>query len=113
MNQTKLAKALGITFQQLQKYEQGLNRITAGRLYDLGRVLDMSISSFFEGMPAGVSGAIVAQADGGHAGNGNEQERALLQRRETLNLIRAYYTLEDPAVRQRILALVGSLGTPL
>ncbi|WP_198369357.1 helix-turn-helix domain-containing protein [Roseomonas rosulenta] len=111
MSQTKLAGALGITFQQLQKYESGLNRVTAGRLYDLGRALDMSISSFFEDLPANAEASFVVAPRKGRSGDVGEPERAKLHQRETLNLVRAYYALEDSDIRQRILELVGSLGT--
>lgn len=110
MSQTKLADALGITFQQLQKYEQGLNRVSAGRLYDLGRTLDMPISSFFDDLRTDNGGSSVVQVGAGHAGNGNDPGRDRLHQRETLNLVRAYYSLEDPELRRRILELVGSLG---
>lgn len=113
MSQTTLAQALGVTFQQLQKYERGLNRISASRLHDLGRALDTSISYFFDDMPASIgetSAVPLGHGDGGHL---NDPELDKLHRRETLNLVRAYYSLEDPNVRRRVLELVGSLGSGL
>ena len=53
MSQEKLGDALGLTFQQVQKYERGANRIGASRLYDLSRVLDVPVSFFFDGTPSG------------------------------------------------------------
>ncbi len=55
MNQTVLGKALGVSFQQVQKYENGTNRVSASRLYDLSRVLDVSIEHFFEDMSPAVA----------------------------------------------------------
>ncbi len=55
MTQTDLGDAIGLTFQQVQKYERGANRIGAGRLYDLARVLDVPVIFFFEDMPTAVA----------------------------------------------------------
>ena len=55
MNQTKLAEALGVSFQQMQKYENGANRVSASRLFDLSRVLDVSVEYFFDDMPTAVA----------------------------------------------------------
>ncbi len=64
MNQTKLGDALGMSFQQVQKYEKGANRIGSSRLYDLSRVLDLSIEHFFEDMsPAVAASSPAARAD--------------------------------------------------
>ena len=52
MSQEKLGEALGLTFQQVQKYERGMNRVSASRLFDLSRVLDVPIAYFFEEMPS-------------------------------------------------------------
>ena len=56
MSQERLGEALGLTFQQVQKYERGLNRVGASRLFDLSRALDVPISFFFDGMPDGLMG---------------------------------------------------------
>jgi transcriptional regulator with XRE-family HTH domain len=112
MSQTTLAKALGISFQQLQKYERGLNRISASRLNDLGRALDTSISSFFDDMPASIGETSAVPLGNENGGGLNDPELDTLHRRETLSRVRAYYNLEDPEVRRHILILVGSLGSP-
>src|SRR5204863_6191523 len=71
MSQERLGEALGLTFQQVQKYERGVNRVGASRLFDLSRVLDVPISFFFDDMPdslAGVHGAYqTTRAAGGFA----------------------------------------------
>ncbi len=63
MSQERLGEALGLTFQQVQKYERGVNRVGASRLFDLSRVLDVPISFFFDDIPESV-----ASAFGAHAG---------------------------------------------
>ena len=56
MSQTKLGKALGVTFQQVQKYERGANRIGSSRLYHLSQILDVPVSFFFDDMPENMTG---------------------------------------------------------
>lgn len=96
MTQQQLAQAVGIRFQQIQKYESGANRISASRLWDLAKALDMPISFFFEGLGTGKDAQ--AGADDG-----------LLQNKETMDLIRAYYGL-DEGPRRRLLELAKALS---
>lgn len=115
MSQEKLGEALGLTFQQVQKYERGANRVGASRLFDLSRVLDVPISFFFDDMPeplAGIHGTYhTTRATGGfsEAQEGFGADEAL-NRRETLELVRAYYRITDPAVRKRVFDLIKSMG---
>jgi transcriptional regulator with XRE-family HTH domain len=88
MSQERLGEALGLTFQQVQKYESGVNRVSASRLFNLSRVLDVPIGFFFDDVPDVVLG-----------------------RRETLELVGAYYRIIDPAVRKNVLDLIKSLGS--
>jgi transcriptional regulator with XRE-family HTH domain len=112
MSQERLGEALGLTFQQVQKYERGVNRVGASRLFDLARVLDVPISFFFDDLPES-SGSL-----GGMAGRrpvGFEQTQDAfaddaLNRRETLELVRAYYRIADPAIRKRVFELIKSMG---
>src|SRR5277367_5561364 len=60
MSQERLGDALGLTFQQVQKYERGVNRVGASRLFDISRVLDVPISYFFDDMPEGMSDSPVS-----------------------------------------------------
>ena len=124
MSQERLGDALGLTFQQVQKYERGVNRVSASRLYDLARVLDVPISFFFDDMPEAVA-AVYGGTPGGYTARRTAQGFAdtqegfgqsanygqddALNRRETLELVRAYYRITDPAVRKRIFELVKSL----
>ncbi len=96
MTQQQLAQAVGIRFQQIQKYESGANRISASRLWDLARALEMPVSFFFEGL-AGDKDAATSADDG------------LLQNKETMDLVRAYYGL-DEGPRRRLLELAKALS---
>ena len=113
LSQERLGEALGLTFQQVQKYERGVNRIGASRLFDLARVLDVPIGFFFDDMPDGVggttSGGISRRMAGGFADSQDGFEDDTLHRRETLELVRAYYRITDPAVRKRVFDLIKSL----
>jgi transcriptional regulator with XRE-family HTH domain len=118
MSQEKLGDALNLTFQQIQKYERGTNRVGASRLYDLCRVFDVTADFFFEGLPN--FEPIQGSGEGApswydpaafaekQAPFGGDQPPA---RRETAELVRAYGKITDPRVRERILDLVKSLAT--
>lgn len=114
MSQERLGEALGLTFQQVQKYERGVNRVGASRLFDLSRVLDVPISFFFDDMPESVTSAFGAQPARRAVGFSDPQENAVaedaMSRRETLELVRAYYRISDPALRKRVLDLIKSMG---
>ncbi len=108
MSQAKLAEATGLTFQQVQKYESGATRI-ASRLYGLSRVLDVPVGFFFEDMPASVVAGSRAQARRkGEARSTSEVD--LIAKRETLELVRAYYQIGDPKVRKRLFELTKALA---
>ena len=104
LSQEKLGTALGLTFQQIQKYERGTNRIGSSRLYQLSRVLDVPVSFFFDDMPS--ADARPGFAEGGQASFDQEH----LAKRETLELVRAYYRIADPTLRGRLFDLVKALG---
>ena len=111
LSQEKLGEAVGLTFQQIQKYERGANRIGASRLYQLSNVLDVSVSYFFDEMPGEVQKtrgdyAGLAQADDIETSQTNDP----MARRETLELVRAYYKIEDPKVRKRVFELTKSIA---
>ena len=116
MSQERLGEALGLTFQQVQKYERGVNRIGASRLFDLARVLDVPIGFFFDDMPdsvGGTPGGLPRRAAGGGFADAQDGfEDDTLHRRETLELVRAYYRITDPAVRKRVFDLIKSLTPP-
>ncbi len=110
MSQERLGDQLGLTFQQVQKYERGVNRVGASRLFDLSRVLDVPISFFFDDMPDGVAGAAspgrrvpATDATDGFADD-------TMTRRETLELVRAYYRISDPNQRKKVADLIKAMG---
>ena len=105
MSQEKLADALGLTFQQVQKYERGANRIGASRLHQLSRILEVPVSFFFEEMGASPPPA----AQPGEDGSGFEHDP--MTKRETLELVRAYYRIPDEKVRKRIFEMVKAVAS--
>lgn len=111
MSQERLGEALGLTFQQVQKYERGVNRIGASRLFDLARVLDVPIGFFFDDLPDAMGGnsAMSRRLNGGFAEGQEGFEDDTLHRRETLELVRAYYRITDGSVRKRVFELIKSL----
>lgn len=107
MSQEKLGEAIGLTFQQVQKYERGANRIGASRLHELSRVLDVPVEFFFDDTdpvraPAIPSGFAESPAEA--------FESDPLRRRETLELVEAYYAIDDAAVRRRLFDLAKALA---
>lgn len=106
LSQEKLGEAVGITFQQLQKYERGSNRISASRLFNLSQVLAVPVSYFFDDMPSPEHMGAISQEN--PAAEVDEFES--MARRETLELVRSYYRIEDPGVRKRTFDLVKALG---
>ncbi len=109
LSQEKLGEAIGLTFQQIQKYERGANRVGASRLYALSRVLDVPVAFFFEEMPPEISGK-GAKGMLGLAETQVEFSADPLAKRETLELVRAYYRIKDPGVRKRLFDLAKSLA---
>ena len=115
LSQEKLGEAVGITFQQLQKYERGANRISASRLFNLAQVLGVSVGFFFDDMPPATAGGgnhgySGGQEPVGDAEIGETGEFASMARRETLELVRAYYRIAEPGLRRRAFELIKALG---
>ncbi len=94
MSQEKLAELIGLTFQQVQKYEKGANRMGSSRLWELSGVLDVPVMYFFEGLDD-------AQSKGGED---------TLTKRETLELTRAYYRIKSDRIRKRLYELVKAVA---
>ena len=112
LSQTDLGKAVGVTFQQVQKYEKGTNRISASRLFNLSRVLDVPISFFFEDLSPAAAGAGKRRARGLSEAPATALDFDVLSKRETIKLIRAYYRVTDPQLRKRVLDLIEAVGKP-
>src|SRR3569833_1325283 len=102
LSQEKLGEAIGLTFQQVQKYERGANRVGSSRLYDLARVLDVPIAYFFDEMPSNVQEKSPSRLMGLSTPPTVEYEPDPMAKRETLELVRAYYRISEPAVRKRL-----------
>jgi len=103
MTQEQLADGLGITFQQVQKYEKGANRVGASRLQHISEILNVPIAFFFEAGPS----AIIDQAD-----EAAKSLAELMSSKESIALATAFHSIEDDRVRQSVLNLVRSLGAP-
>jgi len=112
MSQADLGNAVDLTFQQVQKYERGSNRISASRLVEFAKVLDVTASFFFDELPAkAVAGHLEGRGKSARKeATPFEHERDPLIKRETLELVRAYYKIREPKVRKRIFETVKALG---
>ena len=100
MSQEKLGDLLGLTFQQVQKYEKGINRIGAGRLYEISRILEVPVDFFYDGVGASSDGVPETSAP----------VMEFVSSSEGLQLSLAFMKIRDPKVRKRVLDLVKSLG---
>ncbi|MDX1710903.1 MAG: helix-turn-helix domain-containing protein [Rhodovibrionaceae bacterium] len=115
MSQERMAEALGVTFQQIQKYERGSNRIGASRLFDVAQALDVPVSHFYAGFdetalepsdearprdPGGLS-----EAAAGYDISSRKQTQALA-------LVEAYYSLADAQLRRRLFDMTRALASP-
>ncbi|GAB1380869.1 helix-turn-helix domain-containing protein [Pararhodobacter sp.] len=96
MTQQQLADSVGIKFQQIQKYETGMNRVSASRLWDIARTLGVQIGFFFEGLAGENSGEAAPAAD-------------ILANKEAMELVRAYYSIPE-AQRKRLFDLARVLS---
>lgn len=121
LSQEKLGQALGLTFQQVQKYERGANKVGASRLFEMSKVLEVPIGFFFDGMSGEsrtntpvvhnhVGFAEAPATFGGPPPKRAEQtdDTALFAKKETIDLVRAYYRIPDAGVRKRTLDLIRS-----
>jgi transcriptional regulator with XRE-family HTH domain len=107
MSQERLGEAIGLTFQQVQKYERGANRIGASRLYDLSRVLDVPVSFFFDDIDPAVA---MPTTEAASVPDETRAEPDPMMRRETLELVRAYYRIPDSQIRRRLFDLTKAIA---
>lgn len=105
MSQDKLGEALGLTFQQVQKYEKGVNRIGASRIFDIAKILNVPIQFFYDDFD-GRSGQSY-----GFAESGDDGFMELLHSPEGVQLCRHFAEIKDPKVRKRVLELVKTLAS--
>ena len=111
MSQEQLGEHLNITFQQVQKYEKGINRIGASRLQAIAEVLKVPISFFFEGLPDGLSDCTPGFKDAGvEMLDDTSSLLGFVSSSEGLRLNRAFVLIKDPMVRRRIVDLIMALA---
>lgn len=109
MSQEKLGEHLGLTFQQVQKYEKGINRIGASRLYELAQVLGVPVQFFYDDAPAQAQAGMALVS--GFAEPASETYSVdFLGSREGLELNKAFARITDPRVRRSIVDLVRSIA---
>lgn len=104
LSQEKLGEAVGLTFQQIQKYERGSNRIGASRLHEFSEILEVPVSFFFDGSDQ-------KSTSTRRNGKGKKSDHEnFIQKRETLELVRAYYQIPDTLVRKRLFETIKALA---
>lgn len=109
MSQEKLGELLGLTFQQVQKYEKGSNRIGASRLFELSRILGVPVQYFYDDAPTlDATGNAAGIAEGDDQANGHVVD--FVGSREGIELNRAFLRISDPKVRRSVVELVRSLA---
>ncbi|MEE2921843.1 MAG: helix-turn-helix transcriptional regulator [Pseudomonadota bacterium] len=106
LTQEKLGEQLGLTFQQVQKYEKGVNRISAGRLFELSTVMGVPVTYFFDGAESFLDGGAAAVAEGD-----GEDAQAPVITSEVLDLIAAFQKIEDQSLRKSLLATVQAAAS--
>ena len=118
MSQENMAEQVGITFQQVQKYERGTNRISASRLLKFSKILDVPVNFFYEGIEE--SSILSKKTAMGMADNKQEAfshntnpdlPSDVLNKKETLDLIRHYYTITDPDMRKMVVKIIKSMAS--
>jgi transcriptional regulator with XRE-family HTH domain len=105
LSQERMGEMLGLTFQQVQKYEKGVNRIGAGRLYQIADILSVPVSYFYEGF--------VGDGATGHAANDDTATKPVMEflsSGEGLQLTLAFMRIKDGKVRKRVIDLIKSLS---
>ena len=105
MSQGNLAKAIGVSFQQIEKYERGTDRISEFRLHHLAKALAVPVSFFFEEMRRS------PQRNGDNILRARGESDDLFRYRETLELVRAYYSIDNKKMRQRIRGLIAEVAS--
>ncbi|MFC3051211.1 helix-turn-helix domain-containing protein [Kordiimonas pumila] len=102
LSQTQLGKELGVTFQQVQKYERGTNRIGSSRLFKMASTLDVPVAYFFEGAETKLPG---------YEKELEAIDQSIYEKQETQELVEAYYRIADPRIRKKVLGLARLLSS--
>jgi transcriptional regulator with XRE-family HTH domain len=111
LSQEKLAEQVGITFQQIQKYENGANRVSASRLYEFSKVLDIPVAFFFENFNKTNDRKNIGLAENDQSPFEGQDD--VMNRKETLELVRVYYSIKNPKLRKDLFKLVKSMAENL
>lgn len=110
MSQTELANHLGITFQQVQKYEKGSNRVSASRLYEIAELLGVKLESFFVGVEDVIKKKSTKKADKRAKDQTLAKFDEFISKPSGVDMIKAYVEIDDAAVRKQIAALIKSVS---
>ena len=114
MSQDQLGRASNITFQQIQKYERGTNRIAASRLFHLAKLLETDVAWFFDGLSGvkNIAGTVIGFSDNGQTSleSAPQTNNHALQQKETLELVHHYYRITDANQRRKVLELIKSMA---
>lgn len=108
ISQEKLADAVGITFQQVQKYERGANRVSASRLWQFSKILDAPISYFFDSFSEPKNPVTVGLSD--NLQEGFAHDANVMEQKETIDLIREYYSIPDPKLRRDLFKMIKTMA---
>lgn len=108
MSQTALGKLVGITFQQIQKYERATNRVSVSRLHDFCKALNVEFDYFIDGYTSSKATQKGMADSDGQAGFDGEED--VMTKRETLKLIRAYYSIKDEKLRHQLLSMARTMA---
>lgn len=116
LSQTALGNAVGLTFQQIQKYERGFNRMSSSRLFEFAKVLGVPVSYFFDEMPSNVLAGRTMWERGrkaagfGEAATPFKEDKNPLNRHETRDLVSSYYKIREARIRKHIFGTIKALG---
>jgi transcriptional regulator with XRE-family HTH domain len=108
LSQNSLGQEIGVTFQQVQKYERGVNRVSCSRLYDFSKVLKVPITFFFEGFQADNEDKRFSFAE--NDSNSNFVKEDVFESKETSTLLREYYKITDASKRKHILEIIKAMS---
>jgi transcriptional regulator with XRE-family HTH domain len=113
ISQEQVGETLNITFQQVQKYERGSNPVSSSRLWDIEQILDVPVAFFFENMSNDTMDHPPRKMKTSDAADVGDAPLDPMARRETLELVRAYYQITNAGVRKRITEMVKSVAASL
>ena len=113
ISQEKLADAVGLTFQQVQKYERGANRVSASRLYQFSQILEVPVSFFYEGFSDSSAAPAFGLSDNDQEGFDTGVDEDIFEKKETIKLLREYYSIPDPKLRADFFKMIKSMADSL